>query len=91
MKPTSITELDRAIEQTLELISDQQVRIDRLDAEGRDSSRQREFLGTFKALLAMQEAWRQGFLSCWGRMVPRSSIQATPERRRVAAIVAARC
>ena len=74
----TIAELDEAIACTQALIAEQQARIDRLDAEGGDSSRQREFLRTFEALLAVQGARRQRFLDRHRRARPRSPRPAAP-------------
>jgi hypothetical protein len=82
MQHTSIAELDEAIACTQALIAEQQARIDWLDAEGGDSSRQREFLRTFEALLAVQGARRQRFLDCHRRATPRLPRSAAPEFHR---------
>ena len=59
MKLTAFADLDEAVARTQALIDDKQACIDRLDADGGDSSRHREFLESFKRLLAVQEARRQ--------------------------------
>jgi hypothetical protein len=59
MNRTSSAKIDDAVARTQALIADQQALIDALDSEGRDSSRHREFLESFRRLLAVQEGWRQ--------------------------------
>ena len=59
MKLTALAQLDEAVACTRALIADQQARIDRLDGNRGNSSRQREFLESFKRLLAVQEGRRQ--------------------------------
>ena len=74
----TIAKLDEAVACTQALIADQQACIDRLDADGGDSSRQQEFLGTFKALLAVQDARRQRFIDGRRRARTRSPRPAAP-------------
>lgn len=64
MKHAALAKLDEAVARTQALIAAQQERIDQLDAEGRDSSRHREFLESFKRLRVMQENWRQKADNC---------------------------
>jgi hypothetical protein len=85
MKHTTLAELDEAVARTQALIAGQQARIDQLDAEGRDSSRQREFLESFERLLAAQEARRQRFLGRRKRATTWSPRPTAPERRRAVA------
>jgi len=88
MNHTSTARLDETIACTQALIADQQACIDRLDAQGADSSRQQEFLATFKALLAVQEARRKKYarrrrpVMTWSATPAAPSMPATPDSRR---------
>lgn len=79
MKHTIIAKAEEAVARTRALIADQQACIDALDAEGRDSSRHREFLESFKRLLAVQEGWRQRAHDCRDADRP-SKVMAWPPR-----------
>lgn len=74
--------LDETIVCTRALIAEQRACIDRLEAERRDSSRQKEFLATFEALLAVQEARRKKDATRWWHLMIWSPMPAAAERRR---------
>lgn len=81
MKHTALTGLDEAVARTQALIEDQRARIDRIDTEGGDSSRHQEFLETFEALLAVQEARRQRARNRWRHVINWSRSPAVPALR----------
>ena len=84
MKHATPAELDEAVTHTQTLIAEQQARIDGLEAEGGDSSRFREFLESFKRLLAVQEARRQRSISRRRRAPTWSRLAVPADRRQVA-------
>ena len=63
MKHAAPDDPDAAVVLTQALIAEQQARIDGLEADGGDTSRLREFLESFKRLLAVQAARRQGSIN----------------------------